>query len=120
MTAGDAPAILYRVVKQSTTLDAVYGALSDATRREMVARLRSGPLSVSDLGEPFGMTLAAVGKHVSALETAGIVRTEKHGRVRTCSLVPRGLSVAAQWLADQERFWNDRLSALETHLEENP
>lgn len=101
-------------------LDALYGALADPTRRAMIASLRGGPLSVSALGAPFGMTLAAVGKHVAALESAGIVRTAKHGRVRRCTLVPRGLSAAASWLLEHERFWNERLDALETHLEEHP
>jgi DNA-binding transcriptional ArsR family regulator len=115
------------VVKhQQVRLDSLYGALADPTRREMIARLRSGPLSISDLGAPFGMTLAAIGKHVAALESAGIVHTRKAGRVRRCALVPRGLSPAASWLAEQEQFWNERLDSLEQHLapdtnlEENP
>ncbi len=107
-------------------LDALYGALADPTRREMIARLQGGPLSISDLGAPFGMTLAAIGKHVASLESAGIVRTHKQGRVRRCALVPRGLSAAASWLTEQEQFWNERIDALadhlekQRHLEENP
>ena len=114
------------VNNHAVELDALYGALSDPTRREMISRLHGGPLSISDLGAPFGMTLAAIGKHVAALESAGIVRTHKSGRVRRCALVPRGLSAAASWLTEQEQFWNERLDALEehlaleTHLEENP
>ena len=114
------------VNNHAVALDALYGALADPTRREMIARLRTGPLSVSDLGAPFGMTLAAIGKHVAALESAGIVRTHKSGRVRRCALVPRGLSAAASWLTEQEQFWNESLDALEqrlaleTHPEENP
>jgi DNA-binding transcriptional ArsR family regulator len=109
------------VVKhRDVELDALYGALADPTRREMIARLRGGPMSVSDLGAPFGMTLAAIGKHIAALESAGVVRTRKHGRVRQCALVPRGLSPAASWLTEQEQFWNERLDVLEAHLEENP
>jgi DNA-binding transcriptional ArsR family regulator len=104
------------VNNRTDALDALYGALADPTRRDMIARLRGGPLSVSDLGAPFGMTLAAVGKHVAALESAGIVRTHKTGRVRRCALVPRGLSPAASWLAEQEQFWNERLDVLEQHL----
>ena len=114
------------VNNHAVELDALYGALADPTRREMIARLRGGPLSISDLGAPFGMTLAAIGKHVTALESAGIVRTHKSGRVRRCALVPRGLSAAASWLTEQEQFWNERLDlleqhlSLETHLEEHP
>ncbi len=86
----------------------------------MLERLRHGPLSVSQLGEPLTMTLAAVGKHVTVLETAGIIRTAKAGRVRTCALVPRSLTDATAWLSAQEQFWNSSLDALIDHLEENP
>lgn len=101
-------------------LDAVYTALSDPTRRTMLERLRSGPLSVSELGEPLTMTLAAVGKHITVLESAGIIRTAKAGRVRTCALVPHALTDATGWLATQEQFWSSSLDALIEHLEENP
>jgi len=97
-------------------LDAVYSALADPTRRNMVESLRSGPLSVTELGQPLSMTLAAVGKHIAVLEAAGVIRTSKTGRVRSCALVPRGLSGAGEWLAEQELFWNNRLDALEEHL----
>lgn len=86
----------------------------------MLERLRSGPLSVTELGEPLTMTLAAVGKHVTVLESAGIIRTAKAGRVRTCALVPQALTDATGWLTTQEQFWNERLDALIDHLEENP
>lgn len=83
----------------------------------MIERLRGGPLSVSALGEPYGLTLAAVGKHIAALEAAGIVRTVKRGRVRRCALVPHGMSAAASWLSDHERFWNTALDTLVERLE---
>jgi DNA-binding transcriptional ArsR family regulator len=101
-------------------LDALYGALADPTRREMVSRLREGRMSVSELGAPYGMTLAAIGKHIAVLESAGVVHTTKQGRVRSCTLVPHGLSAAATWLDEQERFWNTRIDALIDHLEEHP
>ena len=101
-------------------LTAVYSALADPTRRDMVERLRAGRLSVSELGEPLSMTLAAVGKHVAVLEAAGIVRTSKLGRVRSCTIVPQSLVGATAWLADQERFWNSRLDSLENYLEVTP
>jgi DNA-binding transcriptional ArsR family regulator len=110
-------AILYLMVNN---LDAVYTALSDPTRRRMLERLRSGPLSVSELGEPLTMTLAAVGKHVSVLESAGIIRTAKVGRVRTCAVVPHALTDATDWLTTHEQFWTERIDALIDHLEENP
>jgi DNA-binding transcriptional ArsR family regulator len=99
-------------------LDTVYAALSDPTRRQMVERLRGGELTVSQLAEPLTMTLAAVGKHIAVLESAHIIRTSKRGRVRTCSIVPHALADATAWLAEQERFWNDRIDALVTYLEE--
>jgi DNA-binding transcriptional ArsR family regulator len=84
----------------------------------MVERLRAGELTVSQLAEPLTMTLAAVGKHISVLESAHIIHTIKRGRVRSCALVPRSLTEATSWLAEQEQFWNDRLDALVTYLED--
>jgi DNA-binding transcriptional ArsR family regulator len=99
-------------------LNAVYSALADPTRRQMVERLRGGELTVSQLAEPLTMTLAAVGKHIAVLESAHIIHTIKRGRVRTCAIVPRSLTDATAWLTEQERFWNERLDALVTYLEE--
>ena len=109
--------MLYRMVNN---LDRVYTALSDPTRRGMLERLQHGPLSVSDLAEPRTMTLAAVGKHVAVLESAGIITTHKSGRVRTCAIVPHSLAAATAWLTAHEQFWNERLDALGDHLKENP
>jgi DNA-binding transcriptional ArsR family regulator len=106
---------LYRVVNN---LNVVYSALSDPTRRQMVERLRGGELTVSQLAEPLSMTLAAVGKHISILESAHIIRTSKQGRVRSCAIVPHAMTDALDWLAAQEKFWNERIDALVTYLEE--
>lgn len=106
------------MVNSPARLDAVYSAIADPTRRAMVERLSSGGLSVSELGRPFAMTLAAVGKHVAVLESAGIVRTTKIGRVRSCAMVPNALGDAMSWLAEHERFWNSRVDALIEHLGE--
>jgi DNA-binding transcriptional ArsR family regulator len=84
----------------------------------MVERLRAGELTVSQLAAPLTMTLAAVGKHISVLESAHIIHTTKKGRVRSCVLVPRSLTDATAWLAEQEQFWNERLDVLVTYLEE--
>lgn len=102
------------------TLDRVYGALADPTRRGMLERLRQGPLTVSDLGRPLGMTLAGVGKHVAVLEGAGLVRTRKAGRVRTCELQGEAYTEAAAWIDDQRALWDERLDRLDTYLEEAP
>ncbi|HEX4056739.1 MAG TPA: metalloregulator ArsR/SmtB family transcription factor [Galbitalea sp.] len=100
-------------------LDAIYSALADPTRRQMVERLQHGDLTVSQLAQPLTMTLAAVGKHVTILEAAHIIRTTKQGRVRSCAIVPHALTDALGWIAEQERFWNSALDALVIYLEEN-
>jgi len=82
-------------------IERIFHALGDRTRRAMVEKLSEGPISVSRLGEPFGMTLAAVVQHVQVLEECGLVKTEKLGRVRTCRIEPGGLEAAAQWIADR-------------------
>jgi len=79
-------------------IDTTFRALAEPTRRAMVERLSFGPASVSDLARPFDMTLAAVVQHLQILEQAGIVRTEKVGRVRTCSIAPGGLDGVADWI----------------------
>jgi DNA-binding transcriptional ArsR family regulator len=108
--------ILNRVVNES--LDAVYGALADPTRRGMLERLRRGPLTVSELGAPTGMTLAGVGKHVAVLEAAGLVRTRKSGRVRTCELHGEAYTEAATWIDEQRAFWETRLERVQSYLKE--
>lgn len=100
------------------SLDRVYGALADPTRRGMLERLRRGPLTVSDLGRPLGMTLAGVGKHVAVLEGAGLVHTRKSGRVRTCELRGEAYTEAAAWIDEQRAFWEERLDRMEQFLEE--
>jgi DNA-binding transcriptional ArsR family regulator len=98
----------------------VYSALADPTRRYMVERLRVGRLTVSQLAEPLTMTLAAVGKHITVLETAGIIRTSKSGRVRSCAIVPGAFDEADAWLDEQRTYWNDRIDSLTAYLEKNP
>ena len=110
--------MLYQMVKH-LHLDAIYAALSDPTRRLMVERLRSGRMSVSQLGAPLEMTLAAVGKHVTVLERAGLVTTSKRGRVRECELDLSPLDDATRWIDEQRAFWNIRVDLLAAHLEEN-
>lgn len=98
----------------------VFHALSDATRRDIVQRLKTSPQSVSTLAEPYRMSLPALTKHLAVLEAAGLVRTSKTGRTRQCALVADALKAAAAWLSEYEDFWTDRLDALEAHLEEQP
>ena len=91
---------------------AVFDALGDATRRAIVERLSQGPASVSALAEPLGVTLAAVLQHVQVLQDAALVRSEKVGRVRTCSLDPSGLRAASEWLADRRHAMELKLDRL--------
>ena len=111
MTATPSRPILKFVLNQSAA-DHVFDALGDPTRRALVARLSRRPMSVSDLGRPFGITLAAVVQHVQVLERSRLVRTEKVGRVRTCWVEPAGLDVAAAWLAERRALWERRLDRL--------
>jgi DNA-binding transcriptional ArsR family regulator len=92
--------------------DRVFHALADPSRRSMVERLVRAPASVSQLAEPLAMSLAAVVQHLSVLEEAGIVSSEKVGRVRTCRLESTGLRRAEDWLVAQRTVWERRLDRL--------
>src|SRR3954468_19487852 len=94
------------------SLDRIYHALSDPTRRAIVDRLSRGPASVSELAQPLAMSLAAVVQHVQALEGSGLIRTHKAGRVRHCELDRDALAGAEQWLADRRLFWERNLDRL--------
>ena len=103
------------------TLDAVFHALGDATRRKMLVALSGRERTVGELAEPFDMSLAAASKHIKALESAGLIRREVRGRTHHCRLEPEPLASAHEWLGFYERFWTDRLDALDRLLrEENP
>lgn len=99
-------------------LDAVFHALGDATRRRMLRDLAGGERTVGQLAEPFSMSLAAASKHVKALEHAGLIRREVRGRTHVCRLDPGPLARANEWLTYYERFWTDRLDALDRLLRE--
>lgn len=94
------------------TIDRVFHALGDPTRRAIVEKLSEGPISVSTLAQPLNVTLAAVVQHLQVLEESGLVRTEKVGRVRTCGIEPGGLSAAEKWIADRRTLWERRLDRL--------
>ena len=94
-------------------LDASFAALSDATRRGVLERLGRGDASITDLAQTFGMTLTGIKKHVLVLEQAGLVRTQKVGRVRTCRLGPRRLEEETAWLDWYRRLWDERFDELE-------
>ena len=97
-------------------LDTVFHALGDATRRQMLRDLSTGQRTVSQLAEPFAISLAAASKHIKALENAGLIRREVRGRTHLCRLEPGPLASAHQWLTFYQRFWTGRLDALEQLL----
>ena len=102
------------MLNQQTTpsLDLMFQALADPTRRMMVDRLSRGPASVSELAKPFDMSLPAVVQHLQVLEQSGLVRTEKVGRVRTCTMDPGAMSLAEKWINDRRIQWERRLDRL--------
>jgi DNA-binding transcriptional ArsR family regulator len=100
----------------SQSLDEVFVALADPTRREVIHRLGRGPASVGELARPFAITLPSFMKHVRTLEASGLIRTAKSGRVRTCTLNRERLALLDDWLAEQRLVWEDRADRLEQFL----
>jgi DNA-binding transcriptional ArsR family regulator len=100
------------------SLDVVFSALGDPTRRAMLAALRDGEASIGALARPHGITLAGAAKHVGVLARAGLVSHSKIGRTRMCRLLPNALDEAAAWIRWHERFWEEKLDGLERVLEE--
>jgi DNA-binding transcriptional ArsR family regulator len=98
-------------------LDLVFAALGDTTRRRLVERLANGPATVTELAEPFAMTLPAVSKHLRVLERAGLLRRERDGWYHHCHLETRPLESAVAFLAKYRPFWDGTLEALARHVE---
>ncbi|MCC6677528.1 MAG: helix-turn-helix transcriptional regulator [Phycisphaerales bacterium] len=98
------------------TLDSIFQALGDPSRRHILHTLAAGEASISDLARPLRMSLAAVSKHIQTLARAGLIRRAKRGRTHYCQLEPAAFAEAHQWLAFYERFWSSRLDALEAQL----
>jgi DNA-binding transcriptional ArsR family regulator len=110
------------MLSQQASINRVFHALGDPTRRAIVEKLSEGPISVSLLAKPLEITLAAVVQHLQILEKSGLVYTEKVGRVRTCRIEPQGLTVAEQWIEDRRSLWEkrfDRLGDLLAEPDEN-
>jgi DNA-binding transcriptional ArsR family regulator len=111
--------ILNHMVQYARTpLDASFAALSDATRRGVLEQLGRADASITDLAEKFQMTLTGMRKHVGVLEQAGLVTTEKVGRVRTCNLGPRRLEEEAAWIERYRQLWDARFDELDKVVEE--
>ena len=101
-----------------TKIDAILHALGDPTRRAMVERLSHGPMSVSKLAEPLNISLTAVGQHLKVLKKGSLVKTQKSGRVRSCSLDPSGFSLLQLWVAEQSSALEKKLDRLGEILDE--
>ena len=106
------------MLNQSPTLDLVFHALADPSRRTIVDRLSRGPASVSELAAPLEMTLSAVVQHLQVLEDSGLVKSEKLGRVRTCRVNSAALQTAEQWITARRTGWERRLDRLGDYLAE--
>jgi DNA-binding transcriptional ArsR family regulator len=105
------------MLSHRTQVGRVFHALGDATRRAIVERLSTGAVSVSSLAKPLDITVAAVVQHLQVLERSGLVRTTKVGRVRTCRIEPKGLTIAERWIEQRRWQWERRLDRLGAFLE---
>jgi len=105
------------MANHSADLSSVYYALADPTRRAIVGVLGRGPESVSVLAAPFAMALPSFMKHLGVLERSGVIVSSKQGRVRTCELVPRTLTQAERWIAEQRALWEARSDRMVSFVE---
>lgn len=101
---------------QSTTVDEVFHALSNPTRRRVLERLSEGPATVSELAAPFDMQLPSFVQHLSVLEESRLVRSKKRGRVRTYEIAPAPLGVLEDWLTERRREWEARLDRFDDYV----
>ena len=108
--------IVRHMLNQTAHLDRLFQALADPARRAMLERLALGPAPVSELARPLPMSLPSVMQHLSVLEAAGLVRSAKVGRVRTCAIEPEALSQAERWINARRIEWEDRLDRLGDYL----
>lgn len=97
-------------------LSQIFSALSDPTRRSMLLRLAKEEMSVADLSKPFDMTKSAITKHLKVLENAGLLGRTVEGRVHRCRLEPKPLAAVSEWITFYEKFWNNKLDALDSYL----
>jgi DNA-binding transcriptional ArsR family regulator len=100
-------------------LDRAFAALSDPTRRAILARLARGETTVSELAGPFSISLPAISRHLRVLERARLISQRRDGQFRKCSLNMRGIRDISDWLAFYRRFWSESLERLDTHLKAN-
>jgi DNA-binding transcriptional ArsR family regulator len=105
------------MLNHSKSLDRIFYALSDQSRRLIVEQLSKKEASVSELAQPLKMSMPAVVQHIQILEESGLIRTQKSGRVRTCRIEPRSLEVIEGWLTQRRRLWERNLDRLGEFLE---
>jgi len=101
-------------------VSATFSALADPMRREILAKLASGPTTVGELAEPFNVSAPAISRHLKVLETAGLIERRVEAQWRLCTLSPGGLKPATDWIETYRRFWEDRFDALDTYLQAKP
>lgn len=106
------------VTMDEERLDALFTALSDPTRRDIVVRLSAGEATVKDLAERYAMSMQAVSQHIGVLERAGLISRGRHRQTRPCRLEPDALEVAASWIEQSRRIWSERMDRLETRLDQ--
>lgn len=106
------------MVDLSIALDMIFGALADATRRDILKRVSREEHTISELAEPYAMSMAAIAKHVSVLEKAGLVTKHRSGKEKVVHITPKTIKVAAAHLSEYEKVWSARFDALEKILEE--
>ena len=99
-------------------LDRTFGALADATRRAILARLAAGEASVTELAEPFEMSMPAISKHLKVLERAGLITRGREAQWRPCTLQAGPLKEAADWVSEYKQFWEERFDRLDDYLKE--
>jgi DNA-binding transcriptional ArsR family regulator len=104
------------MTNQSASLNRVFHALSDPTRRAIVSRLSRGAASVSELARPFAMAMPTLLQHLHVLEESRLIRTAKVGRVRTCEMEPAALGPAESWIVQQRAVWEGRIDRMEAHV----
>lgn len=99
-------------------LDAMFAALADRTRRDIVARLAGGEATVTELAAPYGMSVQAVSQHLRVLERCGLITRGRYRQTRPCRLEPRALESALSWIQESRQVWADRMDNLEAHLDQ--
>jgi DNA-binding transcriptional ArsR family regulator len=105
------------IITDDERLDAMFAALADPTRRDIVARLSEGEATVKELAAPYAMSLQAVSQHIGVLERSGLVSRGRHRQTRPCKLEPQALEAAVSWIEESRRAWTERMDRLEAHLD---